>query len=74
MFDNSMTGAVGFAMHADRLATATRNLRLAEAEQARSGKRTRGNRVSREAIARRLIALATWVAPSVSIGTVATAQ
>jgi hypothetical protein len=33
MFDNSMTGAVGFAMHADRLARATRNLRLQEVEE-----------------------------------------
>jgi hypothetical protein len=34
MFDNSITGAVGFAMHADRLVRATRNLRCLEAEQA----------------------------------------
>jgi hypothetical protein len=38
MFDNSMTGAVRFAMHADRLVRATRNLRCLEAEQAGAGR------------------------------------
>jgi hypothetical protein len=34
MFDN-LTGTVGTLMHEDRLAQATRNLQLAEAEQSR---------------------------------------
>lgn len=46
MFDNGMTGAVASAMHEDRLATATQNLRLAEAEQGRRrGRSRRGIRV-----------------------------
>ena len=35
MFDNGMTGAVGFVMHEDRLAKAADGLRIAEAEQGR---------------------------------------
>jgi hypothetical protein len=35
MFDTSMTGAVGFAMHEDRLAKAADNLRLSEAQHGR---------------------------------------
>ena len=35
MFDNGMTGAVGFAMHEDRLAKAADGLRIAEAQQGR---------------------------------------
>ena len=68
MFDNSMIGAVGFAMHEDRLATATQNLRLTEAEAA-----TRRQRVPlvgeryRVAMAKRLIALATRIAPSIAV-------
>jgi hypothetical protein len=36
MFDN-MIGAVGFAMHEDRLAKAAKALRLADAERGRRG-------------------------------------
>jgi hypothetical protein len=39
MFEN-MTGAVGYAMHADRLATATRSLRIREAKRVEGGAST----------------------------------
>ena len=62
MYDN-MTGAVGFAMHEDRLARAAKNLRLLEAEQATMARRTTGGRrLSRERVARVLLTLATWLA------------
>jgi hypothetical protein len=73
MFDN-MTGAVGFAMHEDRLARATKNLRLIEAEQAREGQRARVRGSVSMALAKGLVALATRLAPSVTTNTVATAQ
>lgn len=74
MFDNSMTGAVGFAMHEARLATATRNLLLMEAEA--TGKR-RQKQVfaerSRAVVARLLIALARRIMPLVpSVSTTST--
>jgi hypothetical protein len=66
MFDNSMTGAVGFAMHEERLARARRNLLLSEAEQVIQGKRT-GRFVSREVLAQVLVALAERLAPTVTL-------
>ncbi len=60
MFDN-MTGAVGFAMHEDRLARAIQNLRLAEAEQ--GARRGRSRRIIREVIAEMLLDLATRLTP-----------
>jgi hypothetical protein len=73
MFD-SMTGTVGFAMHEDRLAKATRNLRLAEAEQVAKDRRPTDRRSYRAAIARRLVVLATRIAPNGAPGKVVTAQ
>jgi hypothetical protein len=67
MFDNSMTGAVGFALHEERLARARRNLLLSEAEQASTGKRTRCAWVRREVLARGLVTLAGRRAPSVTL-------
>jgi hypothetical protein len=66
MIDNSMTGAVGFAMHADRLAKATRNLRLMEAEAATQRQQVPsvGERY-RVVMAKLLIAMATRLAPTV---------
>ena len=61
MFDNGITGAVASAMHEDRLARATQNLRLAEAEQA--VRRGTNRRVMREAIAGILLDLATRLTP-----------
>jgi hypothetical protein len=63
MFDNSMTGAVGFAMHEARLATATRNLRLAEAEQESQWAPRSVGRAYRAITARALMALAARIAP-----------
>jgi hypothetical protein len=37
MFESSMTGAVGCALHAHRLAQARRTVRLSAAERARTG-------------------------------------
>jgi hypothetical protein len=64
MFDNSMTGAVGFAMHADRLAQATRNLRLAQAQH---GRRAAKRHPMRAACVHRLIGLARIAAPPVAV-------
>jgi hypothetical protein len=66
MFDSSMTGAVGFAMHEERLAQASRNVRLSEAEQARTGERPRRACVSRDLIAQGLVAMAARIAPTVT--------
>jgi hypothetical protein len=66
MFDDSMTGAVAFAMHVDRLAQARRNMPLNEAEDARSGQRRRHASVSRERVALGLVALAARLAPSLT--------
>jgi hypothetical protein len=60
MFDNSMTGAVGFAIHEDRLIKATENLRLAEAEMATRRKCA----AIRAALAGALVALAGRIAPA----------
>jgi hypothetical protein len=66
MFDNGMNGAVGFAMHEDRLAIATRNLRLMEAEAATKRQQVPvvGER-RRLVMAKLLIAWATRLAPTV---------
>jgi hypothetical protein len=63
MFEN-MAGAVGFAMHEDRLAQATKNLRLAEAKQARRGVTGGGYQ---KVVAMALSALAARIAPSVAL-------
>jgi hypothetical protein len=65
MFDN-MTGTVGFAMHEDRLAKATRNLRVMEAEAATKRRQVPsvGERY-RVVMARLMIAVATRLAPAV---------
>jgi hypothetical protein len=55
MFEN-MAAPVGFAMHEDRLATASRNLRVIEAEQGAKQKRVR------QALARVLVSLANALA------------
>jgi hypothetical protein len=62
MIEN-MAGQVGFAMHADRLAKAAHNRRLAEARQ---GRRTPGGMTLggyRAGIAAALVALAARIAP-----------
>jgi hypothetical protein len=56
MFDN-LTGTVGILMHEDRLAKATQNLRLAEAEQGR--RRGTSRHDIREVVAGILLDLAT---------------
>jgi|GEM_PF-6185161 len=63
MFDN-MTGAVGFAMHADRLAKAANNLRLAEAQH---GQRAAKRHLMRAACVRWLIGLAKIAAPPAAV-------
>ena len=63
---NSLTGAVGFAMHEDRLARAERNLRLIEAEGAKVGRSSAlPGSTYREAVANILMTLATHLAPTV---------
>jgi hypothetical protein len=66
MLEN-MAGAVGFAMHAERLARAAHNLRLQEAEAA-TGQQRRGSAGGshRAAVATLLIALAARIAPTVA--------
>jgi hypothetical protein len=64
MFDNMMW-EVTSAIRMERLAQARRNLLLNEAEQASTGERTRRHFVSREVLARRLVALAARLAPGV---------
>jgi hypothetical protein len=60
MFDE-MTGAVGFAMHADRLAQAAQSWRVTEAAQARGDKRGHVRGSVRVGIATALVALATRI-------------
>jgi hypothetical protein len=67
MFDVSTTAAVGCAMHEDRLARARRNVLLIEAAHASTGERTRRYCVSRELIAKGLVALAERIAPTVTM-------
>ncbi len=66
MFDN-MAGAVGFAMHADRLARAAHNGRLAEAEQGSARVRQTIDELVRVSLARALVTLATRVAPTITV-------
>ncbi|MDQ2786519.1 MAG: hypothetical protein M3Y58_16125 [Chloroflexota bacterium] len=66
MFDN-MIGAVGFAMHEDRLAKAAKNLRRAEATRGRQGLSGAVQMRYREEIAAALVALATRIAPSLAL-------
>jgi hypothetical protein len=66
MFEN-MTGAVGFAMHEDRLAQATRNLRIMEAEATASKSRRSAGTTYRAAVAKSLTALAARIAPTVAL-------
>jgi hypothetical protein len=73
MLEN-MAGAVGFAMHEDRLQRAAKNLRLIEAEQARRERRAHVRGSVSVITATALVALATRIAPSVTTGAVATAQ
>jgi hypothetical protein len=71
MFDN-MTGAVGFAMHEDRLAQAERNQRLLEAEATAKGQRRHAGAAYRVVLAQCLIALAARIAPTVTLPTMRT--
>jgi hypothetical protein len=73
MFDN-MTGAVGFAMHEDRLARAAKNLRLIEVEQARGEQRAHFRGSVSVVVAKALVALATRLAPSVTTSKVVPVQ
>jgi hypothetical protein len=76
MFDNGMLGAVGGVMQADRLAQASRNLRLREAGgdhrlSARKATPVRRQLLAggayRTLVAKKLIALATRIAPAVMV-------
>ncbi len=62
MLEN-MAGAVGFAMHEERLARAAHNVRLIEAKQAATGQRAIDGSY-RALLARALVALAVRVAPT----------
>ncbi len=66
MFEN-MTGAVGFAMHEDRLAKAAKNLRLADAERRQQGSREAVQKRYRAGIAAVLVGLAARIAPAITI-------
>lgn len=66
MFDN-MTGAVGFAMHEDRLARATTNRRVSEAVQATAAMRGRRWVSVRAGSAKGLLAVAARIAPAVTM-------
>lgn len=71
MFEN-MTGTVGFAMHADRLATATKSLRIRETERVAKAARilerqATPRRSYQESMARALVTLATWIAPAAAV-------
>jgi hypothetical protein len=71
MFEN-MTGAVGYAMHADRLATATRSLRIREAKRVAKAARVLEWQATprpayQESMARALVTLATWIAPAAAV-------
>ncbi len=59
-----MAGTVGFALHEERLARATRNLRLIEAAQSATGQRAIEGSY-RASLARALTALAARVTPTV---------
>src|SRR4051794_14505062 len=74
MFDNVMTGAVGFAIHEDQLAQAAARRRAKEAMRTCKVQRRVPSPVYREAMARALVALATRSAPSVTGKRVSTAR
>ncbi len=65
MFDN-MTGAVGFAMHDDRLTKAAKNMRLADAKRGRQGSPEGARARYRAGIAAGLVALAARIAPALA--------
>lgn len=73
MLENTVE-MVALATHTERQATATRNLRLREAEQAAYGRQTSDRRSCREAIAAMLLAAATRLAPRGTPDTIATAR
>lgn len=58
---------LAFEIQEDRLAQARRNVLLIEAEHASTGKRLHRSRVSRELMAKGLVALAEWIAPTVTM-------
>jgi hypothetical protein len=66
MFDN-LTGTVGTLMHEDRLAKATQNLRIMEAEAASKRQRRSAGAAYRAAIAKSLVTLAARIAPTVAV-------
>jgi hypothetical protein len=61
-----ITGPVGFAMHEERLATAAKNLRLAEAQLAGRGQQARGRRSDLAASAGMLTGLAARLASAIT--------
>jgi hypothetical protein len=65
MYEN-MVGPVGFVMHEDRLAQATKNRRLVEAEE---GQRTAGkvHYEYREAMGKAMLTLAARIAPQIAL-------
>jgi hypothetical protein len=72
MFEN-MAGAVGFAMHEDRLAKAAKNMRLVAIEQGRRHRSSEETHAEyRAAIATALVTLAIWIAPSLTRSDTAT--
>jgi hypothetical protein len=70
----SMTDVLATTVYDDRLAQAESNRRLIEAQQAAQGRRARGQRSYREAVAGMLTALAARLAPNVTVTGVATAR
>jgi hypothetical protein len=77
MLEN-MSGFVGYAMHEDRLRQTVTNARSAEASKRYEQRRAHiSRRLFREVVARSLVALATRIAPTVTVpdpGTPALAQ
>jgi hypothetical protein len=66
MLEN-MAGAVGFAMHEDRLTKAAKNIRLAEAKHGRHGAPQGARAGQRARIAAALVTLAARIAPMVTL-------
>lgn len=66
MYEN-MVGVVGFAMHEDRLAQASKNMRRAEAEQGRQARADAAHRGYRAAMGRIVLTLAVRIAPAVAL-------
>jgi hypothetical protein len=74
MLEN-LSAFVGYAMHDDLLLHRTQDARVAEAQRAwQEQRRGERHRSYREVVAQALIRLATRLAPTVTTGTVATAQ